>query len=144
MINTEKTEKSPTITKKVSIGVNIWKHLMRKGATLLRTWKETSKTQGDTFGQVYDKLMNVLRSKLVYIVIDPPLPVVEMVRNEFSVYQKTMLQEYLYELLFKEVEDGLSNDTSSTLKMPPLYTDEQLIPERFHMKELVDQVLNEV
>jgi len=134
------------MAKKVNIVVNIWKHLMRKGATLLETWKETPKSQGNVFEHIKDTLMNVLKSKLGNYLIDPPLPIVEMARDEFNAYQKTMLQEYLYELLFKEADDELENDITSTLKTSPLHTDERLIAEQFEfdMKGLLDEVLNEM
>jgi len=144
LINTEEAKNSPIMAKKINIVVNIWKHLIRKGATLLETWKETPKSQGNAFEHIKDTLMNVLKSKLENYLIDPPLPVVGMVRDEFNAYQKTMLQEYLYEFLFRETDDELENNITSTLKTSPLYTDERLTPEQFEfdIKGLVDEVLN--
>lgn len=34
--------------------------------------------------------------------VDPPLPMPELVRDEFNAYKNTPLQEHLYELIFKE------------------------------------------
>jgi hypothetical protein len=37
----------------------------------------------------------------------------DLVRDEFNAYKMTMLQEYLYELLFKEASNGSSSGAST-------------------------------
>ncbi len=43
----------------------------------------------------------------------------ELIRDEFNAYKKTLLQEHLYELLFKESSSSASTSASS-MEMPPL------------------------
>lgn len=102
---------------------------MKKGAALARTWKEGAKSQGDAFERAYGAITSVLKSTLISYSVDPPLPVLEPVRDEFDAYRKTSLQEHLYELLFKE--DDSAEVSTSALEMPPLCTDERPTAEQF-------------
>ncbi len=53
--------------------------------------------------------MRAQRYRRIRTTVDPPLPVPELVRDEFNAYRHSTLQTYLYELIFKQVPGSKSN-----------------------------------
>lgn len=53
--------------------------------------------------------------------LDPPLPIPELTRDEFNAYKRTLLQEHLYELIFKESQSSSTASNSlSLMELPSL------------------------
>lgn len=67
------------------------------------------------------------------------MPTIETVRDEFNAYKKTSLQEYLYELLFKDEE---SEEESFSLAMPSLSSIDNGFNEE--LKSNIDKLAMEV
>ena len=69
-----------------------------------------------TFKVLRDYIYAVLKGGENFRVtkIDPPLPMPELVRDEFNAYKKTLLQEHLYEQIFKEASNQSASSSAST------------------------------
>lgn len=63
---------------------------------------------------------NIKRYKSNSYQIDPPLPTPELIRDEFNAYRRTLLQDYLYELIFKEGTTTASSSMGCLEDMPSL------------------------
>jgi hypothetical protein len=46
-------------------------------------------------------------------ILEPPLPIPTLSRDEFNAYKKTILQEYFYELIFHESDSEVQTCCSS-------------------------------
>eukprot|EP00826_Nyctotherus_ovalis_P005281 TRINITY_DN11189_c0_g1_i2.p2 TRINITY_DN11189_c0_g1~~TRINITY_DN11189_c0_g1_i2.p2 ORF type:complete len:155 (-),score=24.19 TRINITY_DN11189_c0_g1_i2:402-866(-) len=93
---------------------------MKKGGLLLRSWLEISPPLKEAAlsharcRAVRNKLLSILKGSSSAN-LDPQLPLPRMIRDEFNAYKKTALQEYLYELLFREGERESTASTAASL-----------------------------
>lgn len=138
--------------KKVTIGAFKWKHLLRKGGLLLHSWLLIVPPLLNQIVSpikckaIRDKLLALLKGSFP-LSVDPPLPIPKMVRDEFNAYKKSTLQEYLYELLFKEGEQTSTASTAASLmELPPLLLEEEepceLDMEEFELN--IEELIGEV
>ncbi len=111
-----------------------WHLLLQRGGRLLRAWLSVAPPL--SFDGLLDlQAVRALRSyifstlkgnfSLRSLVLDPPLPTPELVRDEFNAYRKTILQEHLYGMIFKEssgseTTEGASTGCGSLMDMPAL------------------------
>ena len=69
-------------------------------------------------------------------------------RDEFNAYRKSMLQDYLYEMLFKEDESSSTASTSlSLMEMPSLSIGDKEDQIDLNLQEIeqhMEELLNEV
>jgi len=72
--------------------------------------------------------------------IDPPLPLPELVRDEFNAYKRSLFQEYLYGLIFKESSSASSYAISSVF--PPEFSG--LTTQLEHISALIPELISEV
>lgn len=91
----------------MGIGAFKWKRLLKKGARILKLWAEAfswkEKVISDlTIKAIRDQLLITLKGMGARRLIDPPLPMLEVLRNEFDAYKKSQLQEYLHQTLLRE------------------------------------------
>jgi len=96
-----------------------------------------------------DKLLAVLRGEMRCKGVDPPLPIPDMIKDEFNAYKKTSLQEYLYKSLFKNTEQtSTTSTTASLLDLPSLSlegedsTSLDMEELDFHLNELIGEVVS--
>lgn len=91
----------------IGIGAFKWKKVLKKGAFILKSWIDLFKTKKRIISQstlkvIRDKLLNTLKSNYLINQLDPHLPMFELTRDESNAYNKTLLQEHLYQMLLKE------------------------------------------
>ena len=110
------------LLKTPSIADSVWRALLMQGGQVRSLWLSSNHLQTGTLVEtatsrvLRDYMFSVLRGKMDtrYCLIDPPLPMPELVRDEFNAYKKSTLQEYLYELLFKEAGTATTTSISTS------------------------------
>ena len=114
--------------KAVSISTSKWKKLMEKGGRTLQSWNaispplQESLISSKTIKSLRDSILSVLKGIAFSgnsTSPDPPLPMPELIRDEYNAYKKTLLQEHLYELIFKESKSSSTASTSASLMELP-------------------------
>jgi hypothetical protein len=98
-----------------------WSNVIKKGGKILKLWKLEMISKEP--GKINPTLSAVIRQHLLAVLKDPPLPMPELVREEFNVYKKTLLQDYLYEAIFKESKSESTASTSFSLGELPTLSD---------------------